>query len=100
MSTMQNFYRTDTCFPHPRLDNFPQDISIPELSHNHRGLLDKPITAGEVLRVIKSLKTGSAPGPDGLSVCCYKKFGQSLTPYLVSFLIPSVMEPTLMGTLP
>lgn len=42
-----------------------QALPIPSLSSSQQKKLNSPITLTEVLNVIKSLKSGSAPGPDG-----------------------------------
>ncbi|PIO40408.1 hypothetical protein AB205_0134110 [Aquarana catesbeiana] len=47
--------------------------------------MESPITEEEVLGVIKDLRKGSAPGPDGLSIPYYKSFGHILAPHLTSF---------------
>lgn len=39
------------------------------------------------MEVIKHLKQNSAPGPDGFSVRCYKKFANKLVPYMVRFFL-------------
>lgn len=39
----------------------------------------------KVLEVIKNLKQGSAPGPDGLSACYFNTFRSSLSTYLTRF---------------
>ncbi|PIO27147.1 hypothetical protein AB205_0027470, partial [Aquarana catesbeiana] len=63
-------------------DSWFQDINIPTLSTTQVEKLNAPITTSEVLKVIKSLKTGSAPGPDGFSAIYYKKFASLLSPGL------------------
>lgn len=64
---------------------FLRDINLPHLQQTHRDLLDAPFSSEEILDIIKSLKTNSAPGPDGFSVCYYKKFGPRLAPPLARF---------------
>lgn len=60
---------------HPKTRTaFLQDLNLPHLKRTHQELLDKPFSPDEIVDVIKSLKLASAPGPDGFSVCYYKKF--------------------------
>ena len=44
--------------------------------------LDRRITESEVLRAIRALKAGKAPGIDGLSIQFIKSSAQHLVPYL------------------
>lgn len=64
-------------------DDWLQELPIPSLTPSQIEKLNAPITTSEVLKVIKSLKTGSAPGPDGFSAIYYKKFANLLAPNLV-----------------
>lgn len=58
-------------------------ILIPTLSPSQLERLNSPISQLEVLNVIKALKSGSAPGPDGFSSMYYKKIAPSLSGRLV-----------------
>lgn len=61
--------------PRPlNLTDYLDEIPLPKLKQDHSKMLDTPITELEVLGVIKNLKRGSAPGPDGFSTCHYKTF--------------------------
>lgn len=64
-------------------DTWFQNIPLPSLSPTQIEKLNAPITTSEVLKVIKTLKIGSAPGPDGFSAIYYKKFANLLSPSLV-----------------
>lgn len=71
---------------HPQfLSEFLNNLSLPQLSKSHRSSLEKPFSDEEVAQVIKTLKRGSALGPDGLLKSYYKSFGPLLSPYLKGF---------------
>ncbi|XP_073462515.1 probable serine/threonine-protein kinase DDB_G0277449 [Aquarana catesbeiana] len=67
------------------ITSFLSNIKLPSLSKDRRDLMEEPFTSDEIREVIKNLKTGSAPGPDGLSVPYYKKFGDILAPHMAKF---------------
>lgn len=75
-------YQADTQASSKELIEFREGISLPKLASAHNSDLEEPITESEVLEVIKNLKNGSAPGPDGFSICYYKTFTPTLSPYL------------------
>lgn len=87
LETFHSFYsnlysepQTDTThLINPLLDNIP----LPKISDQHRSIMEDPISEEEVREVIKELKRGSAPGPDGFSTQYYKIFSETLIPYLV-----------------
>jgi exonuclease III len=65
----------------------PQDESdffkhCPKLTNNQRLLVDNPITLPELTSALKSCKE-SAPGPDGISYLVYKKYWETLAPYIL-----------------
>ena len=65
--------------------HFYEGLPIPSLSTAHKDVMEAPITEEEVREVIRGLRTGSAPGPDGLSIPYYKSFMDILTPHMVRF---------------
>lgn len=68
-----------------QIETFLDNISLPALTEDHIAELEAPITSEEVGEVIRNLKGGTAPGPDGFSVPYYKAFSEILTPYLNRF---------------
>ncbi len=44
--------------------------------------LEKPIELKEIVTVIRSLRSGKAPGSDGFVADFYKKFSEKLAPVL------------------
>uniref|UniRef100_A0A8C5Q1J8 exodeoxyribonuclease III n=1 Tax=Leptobrachium leishanense TaxID=445787 RepID=A0A8C5Q1J8_9ANUR len=51
-------------------------------------LLDAPVTSDELLSVLRNLKRGKCPGPDGLPAEYYRTFSSTLTPKLLSLFFP------------
>lgn len=47
------------------ISQFLDTLPIPELSEKHKSIMEDWISVEETLEVIKNLKRGSAPGPDG-----------------------------------
>ncbi len=56
--------------------------SLPKITHC-TDFLGSKICVDEVLKVIKSLHTGKAPGSDGLTAEFYKHFAEDLAPVLM-----------------
>lgn len=85
METFQAYYsklyRDHKPLTSTEQDPFVRDLTLPKISDEHRNLMGSPFSMEEVLEVIKSLKLGSAPGPDSFSSGYYKKFGTTLAPY-------------------
>lgn len=67
------------------ITDFLRDLPLPTLSKEHKNIMEDTISVEEIRDVIKNLKTGSAPGLDGLSVLYYKSFADTLTPYMATF---------------
>lgn len=53
-------------------------LNIPNIAKN----LDDPITESKIQVLIKSMKPGKSPGPDGFTVGFYKAFSPILAPTL------------------
>lgn len=62
-----------------------RDLPIPSLSAEHTDIMEAGFSVEEIKGVIKNLRTGSAPGPDGLSVPYYKAFADMLAPHMARF---------------
>ena len=89
LEAFQGFY-SRLYEPHTRpttgaTSQFLEGLHIPTLSTDHRDILDSPITEEEVVEVVRGLRTGSAPGPDGLSIPYYKTFSAILAPHMTKF---------------
>ncbi len=64
--------------------NFLNGIpEIPKLMSSEINNMGKPITEDKVLKAIFKLKTGKAPGTDGITAALYKKFAGAFAPVLV-----------------
>lgn len=60
------------------------NLTLPTLSMKQLEALNAPCTETEITAIIKSLKTSTAPGPDGYSTSYYKKFSHILSPKLAT----------------
>lgn len=80
-----DLYRVDLNTNLTQIDAFLEGLPLPFLGEGHGTELEAPITTEEVLEVIKKLKGGTAPGPDGFPVSYYKGFADILAPYLTRF---------------
>lgn len=84
----------------PIISNFLKDLPLPTLSTEHKNLLEAAFSVQEILEVIKDLKKGSAPRPDGLSVLYYKAFAGTLAPYVAKFFNAKTLGSPFNSTLP
>lgn len=75
---------------------FLEGLDLPTLNPDQRDGLDAPVTASEILEVIRTLKVGKAPGPDGLTAEFFKCFPEEVTPLLLQM----YNEAFSLGTLP
>lgn len=64
------------------IECFLTKIEVPKITDYHRQGLNNPITAQEIDWAIDNLKSGKAPGTDGLSSEFYKAFRDFLAPYI------------------
>lgn len=64
------------------IEAFLEHLPIPTIQKSHKEIMEAQISVEETLEVIKNLKGGSAPGPDGLSNLYYKTFAATLAPHL------------------
>uniref|UniRef100_A0A803K7H0 Reverse transcriptase domain-containing protein n=1 Tax=Xenopus tropicalis TaxID=8364 RepID=A0A803K7H0_XENTR len=79
-----SLYDSPSLTSREKRDAFLETIPLPKLTQNERSLLNNPITEEEVITAIKTLKSSSSPGPDGLPASYYKKFKEFLTPHLTT----------------
>lgn len=54
--------------------SYIHDTALPTIPTTEAGELDAPFSDTELLQVIKGLKNGKSPGPDGFSPCFYETF--------------------------
>ncbi|GFR76271.1 reverse transcriptase [Elysia marginata] len=57
-----------------RCKNFTQNLNIPQLKEDQKDATEADFTEEEISVALKSMKNGSAPGPDGIPVEFYKMF--------------------------
>ena len=60
-----------------RIDNFMNNTIVPMLAENQRKRCEGALLETEVLSVLKQMKTGSAPGIDGITVEFLNMFGRT-----------------------
>lgn len=78
------------------LDKFCPKVISSDMANN----LEGPISQMEWDVVIKQIKSGKSPGPDGLSAVHYKTFAQKLSsPFLKAFNSLSHSNPLIHGML-
>ncbi|KAM8930700.1 LOW QUALITY PROTEIN: myomegalin-like [Pelodytes ibericus] len=61
--------------------------SFPKISQEVQEIVNRPFEIAEVLKSIKRLKSGKAPGPDGFDATFYKIFADTLAPHLTETFI-------------
>ena len=76
------------------MDNFLDKYHLPKFNHDQISKLNRPITAEEIQRVIKSLQTIKSPR-DGFSLEFYKIFKEQLISTLLKLLRTKETEETL-----
>lgn len=77
-------YTTKSCFPPADMPEYLEHIKLPWLLDEHRAYLMQPLEAWEVQDSLMTMRSGSAPGHDGLTVGFYKEFKDLLIPHLIS----------------
>lgn len=95
----QSLYRSECSSASAHRDTFLNHLQFEMLTEEVKEGLDNDITVEELLRAIKSINSGKAPGPDGLPIEFYKTFQkQLLIPLLNMFkesLNDGILPPTL-----
>uniref|UniRef100_A0A8C5WBR9 Reverse transcriptase domain-containing protein n=1 Tax=Leptobrachium leishanense TaxID=445787 RepID=A0A8C5WBR9_9ANUR len=67
-----------------KIRSFLEQLPLRSLTQTQAAALGTPITAEEILPIMKELRTSKAPGPDGFSPLYYKKFRTQLAPLLAN----------------
>ena len=66
------------------MNEFLEKYNFPKLNQEEIEDLNRPITSMEIETVIRNLPTSKSPGPDGFTAEFYQKFGEELTPILLT----------------
>lgn len=102
-TAFRRFYEqlyTSQCNALPEIiQDFLSKCNLPTLAQKDRTLLDADLTCPELINIIRSLKNGKSPGPDGLCNEFYKKFSSLLTPYLLKMFNMALKDGALPQTL-
>lgn len=64
------------------MTEFLDKCNLPKFSEEESKNLNADLSIAEIQKVIMSLKSGKAPGPDGVPSELYKKFSSTPSPYL------------------
>lgn len=79
-----SFYENLLSDPQPQNQspsfNWLNNLQLPNLNIEQINSLNAPCSVSEITNIIKSLKTSTAPGPDGYTSSYYKKFAPLLAP--------------------
>ena len=78
-----NLYTSESVVEQSGISSFLTDLDLPKLTVDQRDRLDRPITVGEIMEIIKDLPTSKAPGLDGFTSEFYKAYAEELSPLLL-----------------
>lgn len=95
----QTLYSSPSSQSTSDIENFFQNINVPELDPNVATTLDEPISTAEIMLAIQSMQSGKSPGPDGYPSDFYKKFSSQLSPLLRSVFEESYTSQSLPPTM-
>lgn len=85
----QKLYSSECELSEGRRKEFLDRVSLPSLSEEQKEKLTAPVTEREVHAAIASLRSGKAPGPDGLCPEFYKKLSHLLAGPLTDMFLDS-----------
>lgn len=66
------------------IQTYLEHINLPFLTNSHREFLMQPIEKDEIVEALMGMKTGGAPGTDGLTVGFYKTYIDILLPHITT----------------
>lgn len=69
-----------------KMEDFLRGLDIPTISQEERDILDAPISIAELHQAVAGMATHKSPGPDGLPIETYKRYGEVLIPELLKVL--------------
>lgn len=81
-SFYENLLSGPCSYPQPSSLEWLNSLHLPKLNDLQISSLNEPCTDEEISKIIKSLKSSTAPGPDGFSASYYKKNSPLLIPSL------------------
>lgn len=77
-------YRSRPLSDDSTICDFLEHIKLPLLTNDQQEYLMRLLEAWEMHEALRHMRSGSAPGQDGLTVTFYKEFKDLLTPHLVT----------------
>uniref|UniRef100_A0A670IVT3 Reverse transcriptase domain-containing protein n=1 Tax=Podarcis muralis TaxID=64176 RepID=A0A670IVT3_PODMU len=80
----ENLYKRKEAEDISEMERYLERNGKEDLTDEEKTMLNEPVTTDEVREVIKRMKPGKAPGPDGLSQKYYKALEEQLAPVLCS----------------
>lgn len=66
------------------IEEFLDKLTLPSFAEDHVAMLEATIRSKETAEAIKAMKPNTAPSPDGYTPEYYKRFKDSLLPYLTN----------------
>lgn len=75
-----NLYKSQEGYSQEELDNYLNNIKLPEVSVQNQHYLNSLFTETEFLATINSIPTNKSPGPDGF----YKEFWPEIQPIFIA----------------
>lgn len=60
-----SLYQSNSLNDSNLIDNFFENLDIPQISSESKTKLDDPISLTEILQAITQMQNGKSPGPDG-----------------------------------
>lgn len=94
-----NLYTSKCTVDHAAMNEFLDDCNLSKISSEDSNKLNADMNLTEIQKAIMSLKSGKAPGPDGIPVEVYKKISNILSPFLLRMYKQSQLEGNLPPTL-
>ena len=79
----ENLYANKSTKSFDQINSYVQDVEMPSLSEDDKGLLDTAINENECWETLKTFKNNKTPGNDGIPAEFYKKFWTLFSTYMI-----------------
>lgn len=94
-----NLYKSEMTTDCSDMDNFFNNLQAPSITTVHRTETELPLNRTEILKAMREMQNGKAPGPDGYPIEFYKKFSDKLLTILLDMFNDSLYNGSLPQTL-